>query len=134
MSLPVSTSLRFSIANARLHTAKREPLEAIVNYIAVLRSLSQDGRRQFTTEFLKALKSYLAWERNRTKVREVLMVSSSLYQFEFGVWRVWAEWLHEQGEYQCIEYTMQCIECTMQCIECTMQCIGCTMQCIECTM
>jgi len=100
-AFPASTpnSIRFSIAAARSHAAKDEPLEAIVHYIAVLKSLSTDWRRQFLSEFLRALQAYLKWEKSAAKVREVLTVSSSLYQHEYGVWRVWAEWLFAQGEW-----------------------------------
>ncbi|KAI1705375.1 ribosomal protein l11 methyltransferase (PrmA) domain-containing protein [Ditylenchus destructor] len=98
-SLASSTSLRFSIASARLHATRSEYTDSIVNYLAVLRSLAPDGRRRFFVEFVNVLQAYLKAEKSRFKLKEVLHAASSLYEYEFGIWRLWAEWAFEQGEY-----------------------------------
>lgn len=98
MATPLSVGqMRFSISNARLHANRGELADSIVNYLAVLRTLGSDIRRRYTEEFLDALQNYVRWETNRTRVREVLNAASTLYEDNFGVLRIYAEWLYSEG-------------------------------------
>ena len=62
--LSLSGTVRFSISNARQQFKQREFAEAVLNYIAVLKSHPVESRGRYLIEFLEALRAYLQQEGN----------------------------------------------------------------------
>ena len=62
---------RYSLSNARLYSSQRHYSLAILNYIAVLKSLPTENRRKYLEEFLVTLRSFLHREANVYIFKEI---------------------------------------------------------------
>jgi hypothetical protein len=55
---------RYSLSNARLYSSQRQYSLAILNYIAVLKSLPTENRKKYLEEFLVTFRAFLHREAN----------------------------------------------------------------------
>nr|CAD2125979.1 unnamed protein product [Meloidogyne enterolobii] len=91
-------STRYSLSNARLYSSQRHYSLAILNYIAVLKSLPTENRLKYLEEFLVTLQAFLHREANETNTNDVLRVATIIYGTEFRFWRTIAEYYYVQSK------------------------------------
>lgn len=95
--MEISRPVRFSISNARNFLQHNQPAEAIANYLAVLKTMPVDTRKRYVTEMMTTLSIYLKSESESYRALEVLNNVSGLYEFEFSMWKIYAEWMFNRG-------------------------------------